>query len=210
MKSLSKIVAIAFAFLFFLGLWAVSFASEKGKIKTTDGWAYQVKLGHAGGDVTPTEAMKMTLEDEKHTFIVDVRTRPEYNYIGHPTMAYNVPVNFWTGKMDEKGGEVWYQLQENTDFGKNLLMRFNPETDSLIFMCRSGERSCQAVQQAIKAGFKPEKLFNMLGGFEGDKVKNKFSAFNGQRKLGGWRNEGLPWTYNLDKNLAYDTFKSKP
>ena len=89
-------------------------------------------------------------------------------------------------------------------------MRFNPETDSLIFMCRSGERSCQAVQQAIKAGFKPEKLFNMLGGFEGDKVKNKFSAFNGQRKLGGWRNEGLPWTYNLDKNLAYDTFKSKP
>jgi hypothetical protein len=43
----------------------------------------------------------------------------------------------------------------------------------------------------------------MLGGFEGDKIKCKDSAFNGQRKLGGWKNEGLPWTYHIDKKLVY-------
>jgi len=33
----------------------------------------------------------------------------------------------------------------------------------------------------------------MLGGFEGDKIKNKNIIYNDQRKSGGWKNEGLPW-----------------
>ena len=40
-------------------------------------------------------------------------------------------------------------------------------------------------------------------GFEGDKIKYKKSAFNAQRKLGECRNEGLPWTYHIDKKLIY-------
>jgi hypothetical protein len=43
----------------------------------------------------------------------------------------------------------------------------------------------------------------MMGGFEGDKMKNEFSAFNGKRVLGGWKNEGLPWTYKVDPKFAY-------
>ena len=70
-------------------------------------------------------------------------------------------------------------------------------------MCRSGKRSCLACDEAIKVGFSKEKLFSLLGGFEGDKVKNKNSAFYGQRKAGGWVNEGLPWDDKLDANLAY-------
>jgi hypothetical protein len=42
-----------------------------------------------------------------------------------------------------------------------------------------------------------------MGGFEGGKVKCKSSAYSGQRKLGGWRNEGLPWAYHMDKKLVY-------
>lgn len=52
-------------------------------------------------------------------------------------------------------------------------------------------------------GFPESKVFNVLGGFEGDKVGYKGSAYCGQRKLGGWRNEGLPWTYKIDKKLVY-------
>jgi hypothetical protein len=59
------------------------------------------------------------------------------------------------------------------------------------------------VVEAIKVGWPASRVFNMLGGFEGDKVTGEFSAFKGQRKLGGWRNEGLPWTYELDKQLVY-------
>ena len=198
-------------FVFFLlvsitlsfAIW--SSAAEKGAVKTDGGWAYHVKVSHVGGDVTPTEAMQMVSKDEKHTFIVDVRTRPEYCFVGHPTIAYHIPAKFWTGKMIEKKGKLEYELVDNLKFGQDLLARFNPETDTLILMCRSGKRSCQGVEKAIKAGFKPEKLFNMLGGFEGDKVKCKVSTFNGQRKLGGWRNEGLPWTYHVDEKLSYDT-----
>jgi hypothetical protein len=43
----------------------------------------------------------------------------------------------------------------------------------------------------------------MMGEFEGHKVKYKKSAYFGQRKLGGWRNEGLPWTNHIDNKLVY-------
>lgn len=186
-----------------------TFASEKGTVKTTGGWAYQVQVSHGGGDVTPSESMKMVLDDKDHTFVIDVRTRPEYTYVGHPTVAYHIPSKFWTGKMVEKDGKLDYELTDNPTFEKDLLARFNPETDTLIFMCRSGKRSCQGAEKAIKAGFKPDKVFNMLGGFEGDKVNCKMSAFNGLRMLGGWKNEGLPWTYHLDKKLCYDSFQTE-
>ncbi len=209
MSKFSRYALIALVLLLTSGLVLTVNAAEKGMLKSSGGWAYQVKLGHPGDDVTPTEAMQLVLKDDKHTFIVDVRTRPEYNFVGHPTVAYHVPSKLWTGEMIENKGKKAYKLVDNPDFAKDLLARFNPETDTLIFMCRSGKRSCQSADKAIKAGFKPDKIFNMLGGFEGDKVHCKVSAFNGQRKLGGWKNEGLPWSYSIDSKRAYDAFQAK-
>ncbi|MBW2079134.1 MAG: hypothetical protein JRI71_16605 [Deltaproteobacteria bacterium] len=100
-------------------------------------------------------------------------------------------------------GHKAFGLAVNPDFGQDLLARFNPQTDTLVFMCRSGKRSCLASEAAVKAGFKADKVFSMLGGFEGDKVKCQVSAYNGKRMLGGWKNEGLPWTYKIDPKLAY-------
>ncbi|MGD9008045.1 MAG: rhodanese-like domain-containing protein [Desulfobacteraceae bacterium] len=157
---------------------------------------------HAGGDVTPTEALKMAQADA-HTFIVDVRTRPEYVLVGHPTMAHHVPISFWTGKHTTKK----YGMTTNASFAQDLTSRFDPKTDTLIFMCRSGGRSCAAADAAAKAGWPTGKIYNMLGGFEGDKIKNADSAFNGKRTMGGWKNEGLPWTYKVDDKLAYPESK---
>lgn len=157
------------------------------------------KQGHQGHDVTPSQAYKMATEDA-HVFIVDVRTRPEYVLVGHPTIAYHVPVKFWTGKHASKG----YGMVLNQNFSQDLKKRFNPETDTLIFMCRSGGRSCDAANLAAsKAKWPVDKTYNMMGGFEGDKIKNKQSVFNGKRMLGGWKNEGLPWTYKVNAKLAY-------
>jgi rhodanese-related sulfurtransferase len=141
----------------------------------------------------------MAQKDPAHTFIVDCRTRAEYQYVGHPEGAYNIPLRFLSTKVGEKG----YLEVDNPNFGKDLLARFNPETDTLIILCRSGNRSCKACNEAIKAGFAEEKVFNMMGGFEGGKNKNKDSAYYGQRWAGGWRLEGLPWTYKMDPNLMY-------
>jgi rhodanese-related sulfurtransferase len=160
---------------------------------------YKVKHPHMGRDLAPTDAYEMCVKDPEHTFLVDCRTRPEYQLIGHPEGAYNIPYQFWTGKW---GGKK-YAREMNANFGKDLLARFNPKTDTLIIFCRSASRSCKACNETVKAGWPEDKVFNVLGGFEGDKVKYKKSAYHGQRKLGGWRNEGLPWTYHMDKKLVY-------
>lgn len=164
---------------------------------------YERELDHKGCDVTPSQAYEMVIADPKHTFIIDVRTPAEYAFLGHPTGSYNIPLKFSTNEVEEKEGQLKPKMTANNNFGKDLLAKFNTSKDTLIFMCRSGKRSCMACDEAIKAGFSKEKLFSMLGGFQGGKVKNKNSAFHGQRKAGGWVNEGLPWDYKLDANLAY-------
>jgi rhodanese-related sulfurtransferase len=160
---------------------------------------YPTKGKHKGGNVTPIQAYKMLQADPEHTFLVDVRTRYEYQDIGHPVQAYNIPWKFYNHKIGKKG----YKKDVNKNFGKDLRARFNPETDTLLLLCRSAARTIAASTAAVDAGFKPDKVFNVLGGFEGDKIKDKTSPFYGKRMLGGWRLEGLPWTYKMNPELLY-------
>lgn len=185
---MKKVLVLSFALVFVLG--GLVFAQS---------YKYEVKHPHMGGDVTASQAWEMVQKDPEHTFLVDVRTRPEYQQIGHPAGAYLIPYKFWTGKFGKKE----YGKALNKNFGKDLLARFNPKTDTLLFLCRSASRSCYTATEAVKVGWPENKVFNVLGGFEGDKVKDKNSIYKGQRKLGGWRNEGLPWTYSIDKKLVY-------
>ena len=188
MKHMKKTLIISMALVFLI--FTISYADYK----------YKANNDHLGGDITPAEAYKMVNKDPQHTFLVDCRTRAEYQFVGHPNGAYNIPLRFFSTNIGKKG----YAVVVNPHFGKDLLARFNPKTDSLIFLCRSGGRSCQACNEAVKAGFAEGKVFNMMGGFEGGKNKNKDSAFYGQRWSGGWRLEGLPWTYKMDKKLMYE------
>ena len=163
------------------------------------GYEYKSNKEHLGGNLNPSEAYEMVQKDPDHTFLVDCRTRAEYQYVGHPEGAYNVPLRFLTTEVGKKG----YAEATNPDFGKDLLDRFNPKTDTLIILCRSGNRSCTACNEAVKAGWPEDKVFNLMGGFEGGKNKNRDSIHYGKRWAGGWKLEGLPWTYSMDKDLMY-------
>jgi len=163
------------------------------------GYIYKSNKDHLGGDLTPSKAYKMVQKDPGHTFLVDCRTRAEYQFVGHADNSYNIPLRFLTTKVGKKG----YSETMNPNFGKDLLSQFDPKTDTLIILCRSGNRSCTACNEAIKAGFDETRVFNMMGGFEGGKNKNKASIYNGKRWAGGWKLEGLPWTYKMDKKLMY-------
>ncbi len=53
-----------------------------------------------------------------------------------------------------------------------------------------------AINQLAAAGF--TKAYNILDGMEGGKVNDPESVFHGMRMKNGWKNSGLPWTYDLD------------
>lgn len=78
---------------------------------------YPVKGEHPGGNITPQQAYEMMQKDPDHTFLVDVRTRYEYQDIGHPVNAYNIPFLFYTTKLGKKG----YEKALNTNFAQDLL-----------------------------------------------------------------------------------------
>jgi rhodanese-related sulfurtransferase len=66
----------------------------------------------------------------------------------------------------------------------------------LLVMCRSGPRGAMAINLLAKAGF--TNVYNITDGMEGDAVKDPNSVFNGQRLVNGWKNSGLPWTYEIN------------
>lgn len=189
MKQMKKVFLLTLVLVFALSGFA--FAEQK---------KYPIKGKHKGGDVTPKEAYEMLKKDPEHTFIVDVRTRYEYMDIGHPVGAYNIPWKFYTNKLSKKNK---YKKTKNKNFCNDLKAQFNPKTDTLFMLCRSAKRTIASSIAAVDCGFKEDKVFNLLGGFEGDKIKDKQSPNYGKRMVGGWRLEGLPWTYKMDSKLIY-------
>ena len=63
-------------------------------------------------------------------------------------------------------------------------------------MCRSGGRSAMAVNRLAQAGF--TNVYQIIDGMEGDAVEDPDSVFLGHRFRNGWKNAGLPWTYEPD------------
>lgn len=179
------------ATIFLLVNTAVTPAVEQGR--------NPVKGIHPGVSVTPIQAYKLLQQNPGHTFLVDVRSRYEYQDVGHPTGAYNIPLKFYTTKTARRG----YSMVPNENFVADLKALFDPERDTILFICRSGERSIPATEAAIGAGFKADRVYNIRGGFEGDPVMNPDSPLYGKRTVGGWRLEGLPWTYEMDRKYMY-------
>ncbi len=86
-------------------------------------------------------------------------------------------------------------MQPLPDFVARVQRIAKPD-DTVLVMCRSGGRSAMAVNLLAAAGFR--NVYNITDGMEGDTVKDPDSVFNGQRFVNGWKNSGLPWTYEVD------------
>ncbi len=123
------------------------------------------------GAVTPVEAH--ALFDEGLATIVDVRTRPEWEFVGHVEGA---PLVEW---------RAYGASAPDPAFVERLAARF-PRDATILLLCRSGVRSHHAAQAAARAGF--TRVFNVLEGFEGE-----MDAQGRRGNLGGWRRAGLPW-----------------
>ena len=151
------------------------------------------------------------------TFLIDVRTRAEYQFTGHPENAYLFPYMFLTKKLAKVDDGYEYQLnQKNTAFIEEISKVFKKK-DNLLVICRDGKRSAFAAKELMENGF--ENVFDIEDGFEGrefpffedsklDKMyknlarQNKINGFKHRRHY-GWQWWGLPWTYVMDPRYLY-------
>ena len=151
------------------------------------------------------------------TYLIDIRTRAEYQFVGHPINAHLFPYLFMTNEFQKKDGKVGYKLSKiNENFVKEISKVFK-KTDNLLILSRDGTRSALAAKELVKAGFK--NTYDIEDGFEGpqfptfkDSNKNKFyrqlakrnriHGFNKRRHY-GWQWWGLPWTYDMVPKFIY-------
>ena len=151
------------------------------------------------------------------TYLIDIRTRAEYQFVGHPVGAYLFPYMFYTNTLGRNGGKLCYLANvKNKNFVQEISKVFK-KTDNLLIIGRDGTRSALAARELVEAGFK--HVFDVEDGFEGplfpsfkDENKNKFYrqlakrnkifGYNHRRHY-GWQWWGLPWTYDLDPKFLY-------
>lgn len=134
--------------------------------------------GYAG-DVGVAEAMK-ALADEPKAVLVDVRSQPEWTFVGLPDL----------NAIGKRPICIEWQVFPGMSGNPNFLSQLGdavPERDAPVyFLCRSGARSRAAAIAATTAGF--TRAYNIAGGFEGDLDDR---GHRGSRT--GWKAAGLPW-----------------
>ena len=143
--------------------------------------------------VTAKEAYDMWQADPGGVKLLDCRTPEEYVFVGHPPMAVNVPFAFQSFAWDPERKSFHWDL--NPEFIQAVTRWAKPD-DTILVSCRSGGRAAMAINMLAKAGF--TRAFNILDGMEGGKVKDPDSVFDGLRMKNGWKNSGLPWSYEID------------
>ena len=192
-KWLSGLVAATFLFASTMTLSAPEEHQPPARKQTTLGLYISAAQAYEKWKAAPD---KVTL--------IDVRTPEEYAFIGHPETAWNVPFAFVT--YQRKDGKTEYGPKMNANFVKEVKALVEP-TDTVLLICRSGDRSAKAVDLLAAAGF--ENVYTVTDGFEGDKVKDPGSVFDGKRMRNGWKNSA-PWVYDIDpEKLILEEYASE-
>lgn len=131
------------------------------------------------GDLRPTEAWQM-LKAEPTAQLVDVRTLPEWSFVGTPDLDSigKKPILLaW---------QTYPAMQVNPTFADELCRSAPSPEAPLLFICRSGTRSRAAAERMTALGYR--RCYNVAEGFEGQ------VDAEGHRGLkAGWKAAGLPW-----------------
>ncbi len=129
------------------------------------------------GDISPREAWEVLAAKDNAT-LFDVRTLPEWQYVGLPDLA---PLG---RKTQLVSWQVWPGMAVNPGFIDAVAEAAG--TGPLLFICRSGVRSAAAAAAATAHGLGP--CYNVSEGFEGDR-----DGEGHRGRIGGWKAAGLPW-----------------
>jgi len=126
-------------------------------------------------EVNPKQAWKM-LQENPDAILLDVRSKVEFDYVGHPVGAVHVPI------------QETPDWQTDPDFADKVIEQLGEASKdtTVLTLCRSGKRSMLAAQLLEERGYRD--AVNIAEGFEGDPDENRHRG-----NLNGWRFHGLPW-----------------
>ena len=131
------------------------------------------------GDLNPTEAWKLLNQDQSAQ-LVDVRTRPEWMFVGLPdltALGRRAVLQSW---------QVFPAMDVDANFVAELAQQLPDMEAPILFICRSGGRSRAAAAALTAAGYR--RCYNVAEGFEGNPDPERHRG-----KTGGWKAAGLPW-----------------
>lgn len=131
------------------------------------------------GDISSKIAWEM-LKNNPASYLVDVRTEAEWNYVGFPDLNQigKQPLFIeWLTLPD---------MKKNSNFTAQLSQKIANKNSDVIFICRTGGRSGQAANEMTELGYL--NCYNVENGFEGA------LDVNHQRgNINGWKADLLPW-----------------
>ena len=191
-RTLSVALLLGASTLFAAALSPARAESGKAPAPPTADKLPKMKQTTLGLYVTAAQAYEMWKAAPDKVKIIDVRTPEEYALVGHPEMAWNIPLAFITYEM--KDGKFVHGHRPNPAFVAQVKAIAQP-TDVLLVTCRSGGRGAMGVNALAKAGF--TNAYNIVDGIEGDTVDDPESVYHGKRMKNGWKNSA-PWVYGVD------------
>ncbi|MGM0823393.1 MAG: rhodanese-like domain-containing protein [Pseudomonadota bacterium] len=153
--------------------------------------------------VTATEAYDLMQANDR-AVLIDVRDPIEIKFTGfaEPTDIHVPWVLSDRDQFDEEA-KTW-PVVKNPDFEEQVRTEIEAlgvdKSDPIIVMCRSGAtRSAPAADVITEMGY--SDVYSMTDGFEGDKLEDGDSK--GVRGMNGWRNAGLPWSYEVNPDVVW-------
>lgn len=134
--------------------------------------------GYAG-DVGVEQAFD-TLTTDAGAVLVDVRTQAEWTFVGVPDLS---------GLSQDTVFVSWLEspsMERNPNFLAQLVDQGVGPENTILFICRSGQRSKSAAIAVAEAGY--GQCFNVSGGFEGP-----LDSQGHRGGTDGWKAKNLPW-----------------
>lgn len=131
------------------------------------------------GDLSPKQAFEL-LKSDPEAVLVDVRTLPEWQFVGVPNLQSLGKETIFLSWQD------YPQMTVRQDFAEALRAAGVDHDRKVLLLCRSGTRSRAAAIALTEAGF--ETAYNVAEGFEGDPDKDGHRG-----RTSGWKVAGLPW-----------------
>lgn len=189
--------------IFALGLLAASLSAVPALADSPD----QYRETQLGLYVDAQQAHAL-MRQNNSAVLIDVRDPIEIKFTGFATPTdIHVPWLLADREHFNAEAQTW-PMTPNVDFSEQVRAQLEEQDVAkdapIIVMCRSGStRSAPAADAIHEMGY--SEVYSVTDGFEGSKLEEGDSA--GVRGVSGWRNGGLPWSYRVDPDVAWQSEK---